>query len=85
MEGGARYGALRSLSLNSTGMSSWSEVDMLARLPALRDVRLSDIPLTRHLHTETQRMLLIAHLPNVSKGGKGRQEILKIHTQAIFN
>ena len=76
-EGGAagRYVALKSVSLNETGVSSWDEVDALARLPALRDLRIVDVPLTRGLSGEEQRMLLIAHLPNVSSGGKGRQTV----------
>jgi len=73
--GARRYSALRSLSLNGTRISAWAQVDALARLPSLRDVRLQELELTRTLSAEAQRMLLIAHLPNVSSGGKGRQTV----------
>jgi hypothetical protein len=70
-----RFSTLRSLSLNSTGINSWEQVDALARLSSLRDVRLQDVELTRGMSSEAQRMLVIAHLPNVSSGGKGRQTV----------
>ena len=73
--GGAKFASLRSLSLNGTCIRSWEQVDALALLPALRDVRLQDIELTEHLGSDEKRMLVIAHLPNVSSGGKGRQTV----------
>ena len=44
-----RYGLLRSLSLNGTVISAWAQVDALAKLPSLRDVRLQEVELTRNL------------------------------------
>jgi len=69
------FTCLRSLSLNATCISSWEQIDALAMLPALRDIRLQEIELTQSLGDDEKRMLVIAHLPNVSSGGKGRQTV----------
>mmetsp|Transcript_11349 Transcript_11349/g.17849 ORF Transcript_11349/g.17849 Transcript_11349/m.17849 type:complete len:211 (+) Transcript_11349:644-1276(+) len=66
---------LSSLYLNGTKLGNWDEVDILGRLPKLRDVRLQNLQFLSKYDADTQRMLLIAHLPNVSAGGEGRQTV----------
>ena len=38
------FGALRSLYLTRTGVRSWADVDAIGRLPALRDIRIAEVP-----------------------------------------
>ena len=60
--------------MNGTCIRSWEQVDALALLPALRDVRLQHIELTEHLGSDEKRMLVIDHLLNVSSGARWERE-----------
>nr|AEE62686.1 unknown [Dendroctonus ponderosae] len=61
------FRSLKILNLNSTHLSSWDEIERLARFPALQCVRLQGCPLGEgNEYTEHERrQLLIARLPNV--------------------
>eukprot|EP00899_Mesostigma_viride_P009631 jgi/Mesvir1/1866/Mv10500-RA.1 len=69
------FPVLRSLWLSGTRIASFDDVAQLGRLPALRDLRLRDVPLTAPLEEDVARLLLISHLPNVAAGGKGMQTV----------
>lgn len=70
-----RFRRLRALYLSKTALSSWTDIDALSQLPALRELSISGIPLGEDLEPDVRRMLLIAHLPNVSAGGCGKQTV----------
>ncbi|KAJ8683856.1 hypothetical protein QAD02_019648 [Eretmocerus hayati] len=59
---------LRFLNLNSTLLSTWDDIDRLARFPALKSLRVQGCPLfesPREYTEHERRQLLIARLPNV--------------------
>ncbi|CAG9762939.1 unnamed protein product [Ceutorhynchus assimilis] len=61
------FNSLKVLNLNSTDLSSWDDVERLAKFPSLRCLRLQGCPLWEgNEYTEHERrQLLIARLPNV--------------------
>ncbi|EZA56266.1 Tubulin-specific chaperone cofactor E-like protein [Ooceraea biroi] len=59
---------LRFLNLNGTLLSTWDEVERLARFPVLKSLRIQGCPLfesPREYTEHERRQLLIARLPNV--------------------
>ncbi|XP_048266399.1 tubulin-specific chaperone cofactor E-like protein isoform X2 [Bombus affinis] len=59
---------LRFLNLNGTLLSTWDDVERLARFPALKSLRIQGCPLfesPREYTEHERRQLLIARLPNV--------------------
>ncbi|XP_011640983.1 tubulin-specific chaperone cofactor E-like protein [Pogonomyrmex barbatus] len=59
---------LRFLNVNGTLLSTWDEVERLARFPALKSLRIQGCPLfesPREYTEHERRQLLIARLPNV--------------------
>ncbi|XP_034938738.1 tubulin-specific chaperone cofactor E-like protein [Chelonus insularis] len=59
---------LRFLNVNGTLLSTWDEVERLARFPALKSLRMQGCPLfesPREYTEHERRQLLIARLPNV--------------------
>ncbi|CAH1160152.1 unnamed protein product [Phaedon cochleariae] len=63
----ASFGNLRTINMNSTNLSTWDDIDQLAKFPLLECVRIQGCPLwEKHEYTEHERrQLLIARLPNV--------------------
>ncbi|XP_066245849.1 tubulin-specific chaperone cofactor E-like protein [Euwallacea similis] len=61
------FNSLKVLNLNSTNLSSWNDIERLAKFPALQCVRVQGCPLWEgNEYTEHERrQLLIARLPNV--------------------
>lgn len=66
---------LRSLDLSHTLVGDFGSVEQLGKLPALRSLRLSGVPLLGCMEPDIARMLCIARLPNVSAGGAGLQTV----------
>ncbi|KAJ2851966.1 hypothetical protein IWW36_000739 [Coemansia brasiliensis] len=58
---------LESLDISQTGISSWSDIDELNKLPSLHSLKTTPIPLLQDLPEESARSHLIAHLPHVQK------------------
>ncbi|XP_014211891.1 tubulin-specific chaperone cofactor E-like protein isoform X1 [Copidosoma floridanum] len=59
---------LRFLNVNGTLLSTWDDIDRLARFPALKSLRIQGCPLfesSREYTEHERRQLLIARLPNV--------------------
>ena len=72
---GGLLGRLRSLDLSGSRIGDWRAVELLGRLPALRALRLTGVPLLDGMEPDIARMLCIARLPNVSAGGAGLQTV----------
>ncbi|KAL1506392.1 hypothetical protein ABEB36_005764 [Hypothenemus hampei] len=69
------FKSLKILNLNSTNLSSWDDIEYLAKFPSLQCVRIQGCPLWEsNEYTEYERrQLLIARLPNIQtlNGGGG--------------
>lgn len=61
------FSSLTSLSLQSANICKWHELDVLADLPALTQVRLKDIPLASEISQEDRRKIFLSWLPNIVK------------------
>lgn len=69
------FRSLKVLNLNSTQLSTWNDIERLAKFPVLECVRVQGCPLwdTNEYTEHERRQLLIARLPNVTTlngGGK---------------
>ncbi|TDH05199.1 hypothetical protein EPR50_G00140940 [Perca flavescens] len=56
---------LRTINLNNSGLSKWEDIERLAFLPKLEDVKAKGIPLLQPYTTHERRCLLLAQLPSV--------------------
>ena len=72
---GPSFATLAALSLSQCPIQGWESVEALANLPALRDLRLYEVPFMAIYAEDARRMLVIARLKNLSAGGKGRQTV----------
>jgi hypothetical protein len=69
------FANLAALSLSQCPLSGWAAVEALANIPALRDLRLYEVPFMAIYNEDARRMLVIARLNNLSAGGRGRQTV----------
>ncbi|XP_029640449.1 tubulin-specific chaperone cofactor E-like protein isoform X1 [Octopus sinensis] len=63
---GRPFEKLHTLCLSKTSVSGWDQVAQLRKFPALKSVRLMDIPFLLDISSEERRKLYIASLPNIS-------------------
>ena len=61
------FSSLTSLSLAAVNICKWHELDVIAELPALKHVRLRDIPLASEISQEDRRKIFLSSLPNIVK------------------
>ncbi|GAB1610893.1 tubulin-specific chaperone cofactor E-like protein [Argonauta hians] len=62
---GRPFEKLHTLCLSKTSVTGWNQVAQLTKFPALKSVRLMDIPFLLDLSPEERRKLYIASLPNI--------------------
>lgn len=56
---------LNNLSLSTTKIGSWEEVDKLRNFPSLKELRLQYVPILNELSAHERRMMIVARLPNI--------------------
>uniref|UniRef100_A0A3B3CXT6 Tubulin folding cofactor E-like b n=1 Tax=Oryzias melastigma TaxID=30732 RepID=A0A3B3CXT6_ORYME len=56
---------LRSINLNNSGLSTWTDIERLNFFPKLEEVKAKGIPLLQSYSTQERRSLLLAQLPSV--------------------
>ena len=61
------FASLLTLSLAAVNICRWHELDIIADLPALRSVRLRDIPLAGDLSQLDRRKIFLSWFPNIAK------------------
>ena len=66
---------LHNLSLSTTKISTWEEVDKLRKFPSLSELRLQHCPVLNELSAHERRMMIVARLPNIQILNGGEKEI----------
>ena len=61
------FASLSTLSLAAVNLCRWQELDIIAALPALKSIRLRDIPLASDLPQTDRRKIFLAWFPNIEK------------------
>ena len=61
------FASLLTLSLAAVNLCRWHELDIIADLPALKNVRLRDIPLANDLPQPDRRKIFLSWFPNIAK------------------
>lgn len=62
---GDPFSRLKLICLSETQLNNWTHCDELRKYPALKSLRIKDIPLVKKLDPEERRKLLVAHMPNI--------------------
>ncbi|KAI6653523.1 Tubulin-specific chaperone cofactor E-like protein [Oopsacas minuta] len=61
------FPSLLTLSLAEVNLCKWQELDILAALPVLKNIRLKDLPLASDISQEDRRKIFLSWFPNIVK------------------